>query len=246
MIYFFAFMEPGQGKRGFSVIRKPDLTQIKRDIITICGLIHQKGFVAATDGNVSVRLGENRFIITPSQFNKGLLTEDDLITIDSRGKVLKGKHSASSEYLMHIRVYQLRPDVNAVIHAHPPYATAFSISGKEIPSDLLPELVLTIGKIPTSHYATPSTPEVARVISDLIPKHDAIILARHGSLTTGKDIFSAYNRLEKIEQTAKIALIAETLGNVQHLNEETLEKLTYMAHRLGMRKDLSAGDSGED
>lgn len=220
------------------------LYQLKKDVIRCCHLLHIKGFVAATDGNISVKTSNDRYLITPTQFNKGLLTEEDLIIIDGKGKVLTGKTKPSSEYRMHIKAYELRPDIRAVVHAHPPYLTAFSIAGKEIPQDVLPEVVLTLGRIPTTQYATPSTPEVAEVIEDLIQQHDAITLNRHGSLTVGKTVFDAYNKLEKAEHAALITLIAKSLGQVQHLEEDHLEKLLYMAHQLGIRKDLKPPDQG--
>jgi len=224
-------------------MKKKTIAELKEDIITICKLMHKKGYVAATDGNVSVKIHENLFAITPAGFNKGLITSNDLITIDSEGTIVSGKHKASSEFLMHLKAYSLRPDIGAVVHAHPPHLTAFSIAGFEIPQDMLPEVVLTIGSIPTSDYATPSTPEVAMVIEDLIKKHDAITLNRHGSLTVGKDLFSAYNKLEKIEHTAHVTLIAKSLGKIQLLDEDKLEKLTFLAHKLGIRKDLNPQDS---
>ena len=218
------------------------IAETKKDIITICHMIHSMGFVAATDGNVSAKVGDNRFLITPTGRNKGLLKEEDLITIDSEGKVLTGKSRPSSEFRMHIKAYSLRPDINAALHAHPPYLTAFTIAGKEIPEDMLPEVILTLGKVPTTAYATPSTPEVATVIEETIGNYDAISLSRHGSLTVGKDIYAAYNKLEKIEHAAKIAFIATSLGGVQKLDEDHLEKLTYLAYKLGLRRDLATID----
>jgi len=216
--------------------------QTKKDIITVCKLIHSRGFVAATDGNVSARINDNRFIITPSGFNKGLIEIEDLVTINDRGEVIEGNSKASSEVLMHLRVYEMRKDVDAVIHAHPPYLTAFSIAGRDIPQDILPEVVLTLGYIPTSEYATPSTPGVADVIQPHIKDHDAICLKRHGSLTLGDNIFSAYNRLEKLEHAARIAVIANSLGDIKPLDEDSLEKLTSLAHKLGIRKYLKPAD----
>jgi L-fuculose-phosphate aldolase len=216
-----------------------NINETKENIIKICRLMHQKGYVAATDGNVSVKLGDNKFLITPSGLNKGFIKEADLVTIDSNGRTLKGKLKASSELLMHLKVYSARPDINAVVHAHPPHITAFSVAGISIPHNMLPEVVLTIGKIPTSNYATPSTPEVAEAIEKLIMNHEAIILDRHGSLTTGENLFSAYNKLEKIEHVAHIAFLAKSLGKVKLLNEDKLKKLTLLAKKLGIRKNFN-------
>lgn len=216
-----------------------NILETKKEVIQICRLMHQQGFVSATDGNVSVRLDDNAFLITPSGINKCFLNEESLIIIDKNGTLLDGLLKPSSEFLMHIKAYENRPDIKSVIHAHPPHLLAFSLVGEELPEDLLPEVILTIGKIPTASYATPTTPEVPAAIAELIKLHDAITLAKHGSLTVGKNIFDAYNKLEKIEHAAHIAIIARSFGKVSKLDEDSIEKLEFLASKLGIRRDLA-------
>jgi L-fuculose-phosphate aldolase len=157
--------------------------------------------------------------------NKGFLTDDDLIVTDLDGDKMRGKGVPSSENRLHLETYRLRSDVNAVVHAHPPKCIAFSIAGVRIPEDVLPEVVLTLGCIPTTNYATPTTEETAHAIRGLIEKHNAIILDHHGTLTVGKNLVDAYNRLEKIEHAAEVILTAHILGGVRPLTSEQLAKI---------------------
>ena len=197
----------------------------RQEIVEICKLIHQKGYISATDGNVSVRTGKNRIITTPKGFGKGFIATDDLVVCDLQGKVISGKWLPSSEIKMHLCVYQLRPDVKASIHAHPPVSTAFTIAGLSLAKCILPEVVLSLGIIPTAEYATPTTEEVPQSIKNYITQYDALILERHGSLTVGKDLKDAYFKLEKLEHTATISFIARMLGEVRTLSPTQIEKL---------------------
>ena len=167
----------------------------KDQLVTICRLLSEKGFVAATDGNVSVRLPENRILITPSGVNKRFVESNQFIITDIEGKLIDGETKPSSEIQMHLTVYRQRQDIHAVVHAHPPYCVAFSIAGISLETPYLPEVVLTLGKIPTAEYATPTTKDVAESVKELIKEYDAIILERHGTVTLGKDIYQAYNYL---------------------------------------------------
>ncbi len=209
------------------------LAQVKKDIVRICRTMAERGFVAATDGNVSVRRGD-RLVITPSGVNKGFLIDDDLIETDLAGRVTSGAGRPSSEIRMHLLVYALRDDVGAVVHAHPPLATAFSLAGVSLARCILPEVVMTLGAIPTTDYATPSTEEVPEVIREPIRRFDAMILARHGTLTVGPDLMSAYNKLEKVEHTAHVTLAARTLGGADTLPVEEIDRLTAMGRDLGL------------
>lgn len=219
-------------------MKKKSLIQHKKDIIEICKLIHQKGFVSATDGNISIKVDKNKFLITPSSINKLFLKTEDLILIDNKGIVLSGKFKPSKEYLMHLKIYEVRSDIFATIHAHPPYLTSFSVLGLEIPQDILPEVVLTIGSLPIAPYATPSTIEVPNSIEALAKSNDQIILERHGSLTYSDNIFSAYNKLEKIEHYAKILFITNSMGKIEKIDNKNLEKLTLLAKKLKLRTDF--------
>jgi len=204
----------------------------RQAVIQVCHLMHQKGFVSASDGNVSVRLDEDRFLVTPSGFSKGLLRPDQLLVIDWDANVV-GLHKygparrlrPTSEVLLHLEAYRRRPDIRAVVHAHPPIAIALSIAGISLARCLLPEVVLSLGLIPTTEYATPSSAEGARVIAGLIEKYDALVLRRHGSVTVGADVFDAYLKLEKVEHTALITKTLIELGREEPFPKEQVQKL---------------------
>lgn len=208
--------------------------ETRNEIVTVCRMMWQKGYVAATDGNVSVRLGRGRILCTPSGVSKGLVEPRDLIVTDMTGKKLLGRMDVTSEIRLHIEVYRKRDDVNSVVHAHPPIATAFSIAGLSLAKCVIPEVVLTMGSIPTSQYATPCSDEGPEVISDLITKCDALLLDRHGSLTVGKDVFSAYLKLEKVEHCAHVTMAARQLGNIKTLTPEQVSRLITMRSELGL------------
>ncbi|MFC2075150.1 class II aldolase/adducin family protein [Bdellovibrionota bacterium] len=198
---------------------------IRNKIVTICRWMHERGYIASTDGNVSVRLSTDLLLMTPSGVNKGHLTPDQILVTDLEGKKITGEKEPSSEILMHLKVYALREDVQAIIHAHPPISTAFSVAGKSLSIPALTEVVLTLGEIPTAPYATPSTDEVPKSIASLIESHDALILERHGSLTVGSNLSEAYNNLERIEHAAEILFYASQLGGIRPLPEDEIRRL---------------------
>lgn len=208
----------------------------RQEMVRIGRLMWERGYVAATDGNLSVRLGGDRLLVTASGYSKGFLSVDDLVIIDLDGRPVaayRGRgQKPSSEILMHLEVYRQRPDVAAVVHAHPPVATAFSIAGVSLARCVLPEVVITLGSIPTAGYATPGTAEMPRSISQAIKDHDALILAHHGSLTVGQTLWEAYLRLEKVEHTAQITLTAQQLGRVHTLTAEDVAVLTEKRQQL--------------
>lgn len=220
--------------------------EIRQEMVRTGHLMWERGYVAATDGNLSARLGPNRLLATASGLSKGFLTVDDLVIIDLDGTPLpsyRGRDQRpSSEIMMHLEVYRQRPDVDAVVHAHPPLATAFSIAGVTLARCVLPEVVVTLGSIPTAEYATPGTSEVPASIRQAIQDHDAVILAHHGSLTVGKSLWEAYLRLEKVEHTAQITLTAQQLGQVHTLSPEAVEKLAQKRRDLlqSQGRDLCA------
>ncbi len=221
----------------------------REEIIQVCHMMHQKGFVAATDGNVSVRLDRDHFLVTPSGFSKGLLRPEHLLIIDWEGNVVgAGRYGParhlrpSSEILLHLEAYRRRPDIRAVVHAHPPIAIALSIAGISLARCLLPEVVMTLGLIPTTEYATPSSPEGARVIAGLIEKYDALILRRHGSVTVGRDALDAYLKLEKLEHTALITKTLVELGREEPFPKEEIEKLVAWRAEKGLMRPGQAED----
>ncbi len=209
--------------------------QLKQLIVQICRMLHQKNLIAATDGNVSVRLGEDRLLTTPSGVNKGFLEEKQIITVDLEGRLLEGRGRPTSEVEMHLLAYRLRPDVQAVVHAHPPLVTGFSIAGISLEEFILPEVVMTMGLVPTASYATPATKEVPEAIRDLILSYDALVLERHGAVTVGRDLIDAYNKMEKLEHAANVILTAILLGRVRPLSPREVEKLIQLKVIRGLK-----------
>jgi L-fuculose-phosphate aldolase len=194
-------------------------------------MLYENGFVAATDGNLSVRLDDKRLLVTPTCISKGRMRASDMVIVDMEGKRLAGKRRVSSELGMHLLIYRLRSDVCGIVHAHPPTATGFAASGYDLNRPLVCEVVVGLGSIPLARYGTPGTPELTDALAPLIPHHDAILMANHGVVTFGSSVESAYMRMETVEHFAKIALVTHLLGNEQPLGEEEVEKLHEVRHR---------------
>ncbi len=202
----------------------PNEQALKQEMVIICRMLHQKNLIAGLDGNISVKCGDN-LLTTPSGVNKGFLRMDQIITVDGDGRVVRGEGQPTSEMAMHLAVYRRRSGVNAVIHAHPPLVTAFSIAGVSLEDFILPEVVMSLGLVPTAAYATPTTAEVPESIQGLIERYDALVLERHGALTVGPDLMDAYNKMEKLEHSALVILTALQLGGVRLLPPQEVEKL---------------------
>ena len=198
--------------------------KIKREIVEIGKRLYQKGFVVANEGNVSAKLNQ-RVIVTPTMKCKGFLTAKDLVTVDFMGRKIGGELEPTSELLLHLFVYKKRPDVAAVVHAHPPHSTALAVAGLELPQNVLPEVFLSLGRIPVAPYGTPSTQELPDSIEDLIMEHDAILLKNHGVLVVGKKLEETYFKLERVEHFARIFSIANSLARVEELPQEGMDKL---------------------
>jgi L-fuculose-phosphate aldolase len=208
--------------------------EARRHIVEVCRRIYARGWITATDGNVSALLGHDRVLCTPTGINKGTMTEDDLIVIDRRGKKITGTRAPSSEILMHLAAYDERPDVGGVVHAHPTNCIAFSLAGITLAQCLLPEIVFTFGSIPTTEYTTPTTDEVPAEVSKWLRDFDAMILDRHGSLTVGADVFAAYDKLERMEHVAEITFRARMLGPIRPLSRQQIERLRAVGRGLGL------------
>ena len=204
---------------------------LKSEIVRIGKKLYDKELIAAYDGNISVRLDNNNLLTTPSGSCKGNITESDIIEISEQGEVVSGTGKPSSEFRMHLLCYRLRPDISAVVHAHPALCTALTIAGISMMDPVIPEMVLTIGDIPTASYATPTTAEVPESVKDLIPNHDAILLERHGSITVGKTLDEAYYKLEKLEHSAKTILAASQAGQVKPLQSAQVKKLVDLRNK---------------
>ncbi len=199
--------------------------QIKKELVEICHIIHAKGFVSATDGNVSVRIEKDKILCTPTSLPKEKVKIRDLIILNLDGEVISGNKVPSTEIKMHLAIYKNRDDVNAVIHAHPPYATAFASSKIALDVPFLPEVILSIGKVPVCKYATPSTDEVVKAILPYIKQTNLLLLQNHGVVTYDKNIQKAYYLLEKLEHTAKIFSITQNFNGINRLSKSQIKKL---------------------
>jgi len=206
---------------------------IRRDIIECCRRIYQKGYVAANDGNLSVRVAPDRIICTPRGRNKGSLGVDDLVEIDSHGHVLEGNSQPSTEMPMHLAIYAARHDATAVVHAHPIYATGFATAGQDLSGCVAPEIVTTLGSIPLARYGTPSTDELPRAVVEQMRVADACLMANHGVVTCGKDVFDAYYKLERVEHYAHILFVSRILGGEQRLTREQVDRLDDIRQTYG-------------
>ena len=197
----------------------------RKEIVYFGQMLHERGFVAATDGNLSVRLDNQRILVTPTSMSKGRMRPADLVIVDMDGRRLRGRRNVSSEIAMHLLIYRLRPDVNGIVHAHPPTATGFAASGRALTQPLVCEVVIGLGCIPLARYGTPGTPELTDALKPLVPQYDAILMSNHGVVSYGEDLEHAYMKMETVEHFAQIALVAHVLGNQQPLNAEEVEKL---------------------
>jgi L-fuculose-phosphate aldolase len=208
--------------------------QIRTDIVEIGRRLWARGYVASNDGNISVRLDHARLITTPANVSKGFMTADMMVVTDFEGRKISGDRKASSELKMHLQVYRDRPDANAVVHAHPPTATGFAVAGIPLDRAVLAEVVTTLGSIPIAEYATPSTDELPAACSKYLKAHDGLLLANHGALAIGPDLFTAYYRMETIEHFAKITLVTRTLGRENLLSREEVQRLQGLRGMYGI------------
>jgi L-fuculose-phosphate aldolase len=229
--------------------------QIRADIVEAGRRLWERGFVASNDGNISVRLDERRLITTPKSVSKGFMTTDMMVITDLEGKKISGERDPSSEIKMHLQVYRDRPDARAVVHAHPPIATGFAVAGIPLDRAVLAEVVTTLGSIPIAEYATPSTDELPAACSKYLKAHDGLLLANHGALAIGPDLFTAYFRMETIEHFAKISLVARMLGRENLITRQEVDRLQGLRGMYGIKSpapicadpasvDIGAGGSG--
>jgi L-fuculose-phosphate aldolase len=210
-------------------------SSLRADIVEVGRRMYARGYTASNDGNVSVRLGTDRLLMTPKGVCKGFMTPDMMCITDLQGRKLEGERDPSSEMLMHLEVYRQRTDVQAVVHAHPPTATGFAVAGIPLDKAVLAEVVTTLGSIPIAEYATPSTQELPDAVRKYIKSHDGMLLANHGALTVGTDLFSAYYKMETIEHFAKISLVARLLGRENLIAREELLRLQELRDTYGIK-----------
>ncbi len=203
-----------------------NIWQARKEIVEIGRRCYDRGFVAATDGNMSCRVGGDLIAATPAGLCKGMLAADDIVILDAAGRRVEGHREASSEILLHLEIYKERPDVGGVVHAHPPTATGFAVARMPLAECVLPEVITTLGNVPLAPYATPSTDEVPESIRPKLRDYNAFLLANHGTVTLGATLLEAYFTLEKVEQFARVMLVARQLGRVSVLTEDDVKKLT--------------------
>ena len=210
--------------------------QLREQICDVCHKMWQLGWVAANDGNVSAKLEDGTFLATPTGMSKSFITPEKLVHIDKTGKILDALegYRPSSEIKMHLRCYEEREDVGAVLHAHPPVATGFAVANIPLDDYSMIETVIALGSIPVTPYGTPSTQEVPDAIAPYLPEHDAMLLQNHGALTVGADVITAYYRMETLELFAKISLNARLLGGAQELSKENIDRLISMRKNYGV------------
>jgi len=209
-------------------------SSLRADIVEVGRRMYARGYTASNDGNISARLGSDRLLMTPKSVCKGFMTPDMMCITDLEGKKIAGDRDPSSEMLMHLEVYRQRPDANAVVHAHPPTATGFAVAGIPLDRAVLAEVLTTLGSIPIAAYATPSTRELPEAVRQYVKAHDGMLLANHGALTIGADLFSAYFKMETIEHFAKISLVARLLGGENLISREEVIRLQGLRGSYGI------------
>jgi len=207
----------------------------RADIVDVGRLIYQKGWVAANDGNISIRLDENRILCTCTGICKGMMTAGDLMVCDLEGRKLAGSREITSEIGMHLTIYRARSDVFAVVHAHPPVSTGFAVAGKPLTLALLPEVIVGLGCVPLAEYGTPGTPALSDGMRPYLSKYDAILLSNHGLVCYGEDVYKAFFKMETVEHFARITLVAELLGGPRVLPGEEVDKLFALRSRYGVK-----------
>jgi L-fuculose-phosphate aldolase len=217
--------------------------ELRQDIVRVGELVFQKGWVAANDGNISIRLDENRVLCTPTATSKGMLHVDDLIICDMEGNKIEGRKERTSEIAMHLLIYKMRPDIKSVVHAHPPVATGYATAGRALNQALLPEVIIGLGCVPLADYGLPGTPALTDGMLPYIPKYEAILMANHGATCYGADVFTAYFKMETVEHYARIALVAELLGGPTVLPRDEVRKLLDSRTRYGVKAQVS-GEPG--
>lgn len=208
---------------------------LRRDLVEVCRRLHDRRLLGAGEGNVSCRLSRDLLLVTPSGANKGHLRPADLVVVDLSGKKVRGRGRPSTELLMHVAAYIARPDVLAVVHAHPLTAVAFTVAGLDPPNDLLPEAVLVLGRIALAPFATPGTEEVPRSLAPFWTGHQVILLERHGALALGRDLFQAFDRMETLERVCEVAAAARALGRCEPLPPAAVAKVIAAGKALASR-----------
>lgn len=213
-----------------SILEGMNISELKEQMCDICHKMWQLGWVAANDGNVSVKLDDGNFLVTPTGISKSFITPEKLLIITKDGEIVEGApgYKPSSEIKMHLRCYRDRDDVGAVVHAHPPAATAFAVAHLPMDRYITIESVITIGSVPLTPYGTPSTDEVPEAVAPYLPEHDVFLLENHGALAVGCDLLTAYYRMETLELSAKVSIYARILGGEKEISRDNIDRLCRM------------------
>jgi len=210
--------------------------EIKKQICDIGKRIYDRNMVAANDGNISVKISDNEFLCTPTGVSKGFMTPEYICKVDAKGNVIQANKGfkPSSEIKMHMRVYEKRPDVGAVVHAHPVYATSFAIAGIPLTQPIMPEAVIALGCVPIAEYGTPSTMEIPDNVEKYLPYYDAVLLESHGALTWSTDLLAAYLKMESVEFYAQLLYQSKVLGGPKEFDSKTVQKLYEIRRQMGL------------
>lgn len=209
--------------------------EYRQDIVDVGRLVYEKGWVAANDGNISIRLDDGRVLCTCTNICKGMMSVNDLIVCDLGGNKLAGCRERTSEIAMHLTIYNMRPEICSVVHAHPPVATGFAVAGRPLNLALLPEVIIGLGSVPVADYGLPGTPALTAGMLEYIPNYDAILMANHGCVSYGTDVYQAFFRMETVEHFARITLVAELLGGPKVLPGTEVRKLFESRERYGVK-----------
>ena len=219
---------------------------MRNEIVRVCHRLYERGLIAGGEGNVSARLEDGNILVTPSGAAKIDVSESDLVIVNPDGKPVAGSGRASSELGMHLRIYRLRPDVGAVVHAHPPFATAFAVAGEDLMAPVLPEILVLIGGVPLVPYATPGSPTLAAAIEPFLPHHDAFLMANHGATAYGSSLSIAHQRMESLEHAARILFSARALGHVSTLTDDERDLLLQLRRRGSASHESGAPTRSSD
>ena len=212
----------------------PDAAAVRREIVTVCQRLWERGLIAGPEGNVSVRLAADRILVTPAGMSKVDVRSADLVEVRLDGQRVRGTRRPSSELAVHLRIYNRRADIGAIVHAHPPVATGFAVAGEGFASCVLPEVIFQVGWVPLVPYDTPGTEALARQFDPFIPTHDAFLMANHGAVTAGPTLSIAHQRMESLEHAARILLTSRLLGRVNELSAEQVAALVAARGRAGL------------
>ena len=205
----------------------------KQEICEIGRRIYNKGFAAANDGNITVRISENEVLCTPTMHSKGFLKPDDIATVDMKGNQIAGRKKRSSEALLHLEIYKQRPDVKSVVHCHPPHATAFAVAREPIPQCVLPEVEVFLGDVPITKYETPGGQAFADTILPFVSKTNVIVLANHGTVSFGENVERAYWWTEILDAYCRILMLSRNLGSVNYFTEDKERELLELKQKWG-------------